>query len=55
MNDSSNLEQRRVLAAALRAGAGRLTDRLTLDGRRVRRWTSPDGSIDLTIITAVAR
>lgn len=52
MHDSSS-DQRRVLAAALRAGAGRLTDQLTLDGRRVRRWATPDGTIDITLTTVV--
>jgi len=52
MHDSSTTNQRRLLAAALRAGAGRVSDLLTLDGRRVRRWVTPDGAIDVNITTA---
>ena len=55
MHDSSRTSERRVLIAALRAGAGRVTDALTLDGRRVRRWATPDGTIDLTITTGGER
>lgn len=53
MHDSSRTSERRVLTAALRAGAGRVSDLLTLDGRRVRRWVTPDGAIDVTITTPV--